>query len=300
MTRNDTIILGDVEITRVFEERRLGLPREFVFPDVDEDLWRRHEDWLAPEFWDTAADEMVASLQSWVVRSEGATILVDTGVGNDRDRPGMPVFDHLDTEYLGNLAAAGVRPEDVDLVVITHVHADHVGWNTRLVDEQWVPTFRSARYLMARADVDYWNPANGHATRSGPRMAGVFEDSVAPVLAAGLADLWEGGHHIDANLSLEPAPGHTPGSAVLRLNSGTDRAAFVGDLLHSPLQIVEPDVCPCLDEDEQGARVSRRRVLDSVADEHTLLLPAHFPSAGAVELRRDGDRYAITEWAAFG
>jgi glyoxylase-like metal-dependent hydrolase (beta-lactamase superfamily II) len=300
MTRNDTIILGDVEITRVFEERRLGLPREFVFPDVDEDLWRRHEDWLAPEFWDTAADEMVASLQSWVVRSEGATILVDTGVGNDRDRPGMPVFDHLDTEYLGNLAAAGVRPEDVDLVVITHVHADHVGWNTRLVDEQWVPTFRSARYLMARADVDYWNPANGHATRSGPRMAGVFEDSVAPVLEAGLADLWEGGHHIDANLSLEPAPGHTPGSAVLRLNSGTDRAAFVGDLLHSPLQIVEPDVCPCLDEDEQRARVSRRRVLDSVADEHTLLLPAHFPSAGAVELRRDGDRYAITEWAAFG
>jgi glyoxylase-like metal-dependent hydrolase (beta-lactamase superfamily II) len=212
----------------------------------------------------------------------------------------MPVFDHLDTEYLANLAAAGVRPEDVDLVVITHVHADHVGWNTRLVDEQWVPTFRSARYLMARADVDYWNPANGHATRSGPRMAGVFEDSVAPVLAAGLADLWEGSHHIDANLSLEPAPGHTPGSAVLRLNSGTDRAAFVGDLLHSPLQIVEPDVCPCLDEDEQTARVSRRRVLDSVADEHALLLPAHFPSAGAVELRRDGDRYAITEWAAFG
>ncbi|HTK63853.1 MAG TPA: MBL fold metallo-hydrolase [Pseudonocardia sp.] len=299
MTTQDTIILGAVEVTRVFEQHRLGLPRGFAFPDVDEDVWRRHEDWLAPEFWDTATDEMVASLKTWVVRSEGATILVDTGVGNDRDRPGMPVFDHLDTGYLDNLSAAGVAPEDVDLVVITHLHADHVGWNTRLDAGEWVPTFPNARYLMARADIDYWNPANGHTTRSGPRMAGVFEDSVAPVIAAGLVDQWEGSHRIDANLSLEPAPGHTPGSAVLKLDSGTDRAAFVGDLLHTPLQIVEPDICPCLDEDEAKARVSRRRVLDSVADENRLLLPAHFPSAGAVELRRDGDRYAITEWAAF-
>jgi glyoxylase-like metal-dependent hydrolase (beta-lactamase superfamily II) len=299
MTRDDTIALGDVEITRVFEERRVGLPRSFVFPSADEGLWRRHEDWLAPEFWDTDTDEMLASLQTWVLRSEGAIILVDTGVGNGKDRPGMPVFDHLDTAYLDNLAAAAIRPEDVDLVVITHLHADHVGWNTRLVDGQWVPTFRNARYVMSRADVDYWNPANQNATRSASRMAGVFDDSVAPVLEAGLAQLWEDDHDIDGHLRLEPAPGHTPGSAVLWLRSGTDRAALVGDLLHTPLQIVEPDLCPCFDEDEEQARISRRRVLDSVVEEGALLLPGHFPSAGAVELHRDGDRFAITEWAGF-
>ncbi|HEY2202852.1 MAG TPA: MBL fold metallo-hydrolase [Pseudonocardia sp.] len=300
MTRTDTITLGDVQITRVFEQRHLGLPRQFVFPDVDEQLWRRNEDWLAPEFWDTGADEMVAALQTWVLRSEGATILVDTGAGNDKERPGMPVFDHLDTAYLDNLAAAGVRPEDVDLVVTTHVHGDHVGWNTRRVDGTWVPTFPNARHLMPRVDVDYWNPANGHDTRSGPRMAGVFADSVAPVLDAGMVDQWADGHVVDANLRLEPAPGHTPGSAVLWLRSGSDRAAFVGDLLHTPLQVLEPHVCPCLDEDEKRAEASRRRVLDTVADDGALLLPAHFPAAGALELRRNGDGYAITEWAAFG
>jgi hypothetical protein len=107
MTRQDTIILGDVEITRVFEQQRLGLPRGFAFPDVDVSLWRSHEDWLAPEFWDAAAR---TSMQSWLLRSGGATILVDAGVGNDRDRPGMPVFDHLDTGYLDNLAAGGRGP----------------------------------------------------------------------------------------------------------------------------------------------------------------------------------------------
>lgn len=299
MTRTDTITLGDVEITRVFEQHRLDMPRLAVFPDVDEAVWRGQRDWLAPEFWNPDSDTMVASLQSWLLRSEGATILVDTGVGNDKRRPGMPVFDGLRTGFLDNLAAAGARPEDVDLVVITHLHSDHVGWNTRLVDGEWVPTFPNARYLFARADLEYWDPANGHRTRSGERMAGVFEDSVAPVLAAGLVDAWEDAHKIDANLSLEPAPGHTPGAAVVRLRSGTDRAAFVGDLLHSPLQVVEPDACPCFDEDEAQGRASRRRVLGSVADEGALLLPAHFPSAGAVELRRDGDRFAITEWAAF-
>lgn len=299
MTRTDTIALGGVEITRVFEERRFDMPRLAIFPDVDEAIWHRQRDWLDPGFWNADSDMLVASLQSWLLRSDGATILVDTGVGNDKRRPGMPIFDGLQTGYLGNLAAAGARPEDVDLVVITHLHSDHVGWNTRLVDGEWVPTFPNARYLFARDDLEYWDPANGHPTRSGERMAGVFEDSVAPVLAAGLVDTWEDRHQVDTNLSLEPAPGHTPGSAVLWLRSGTDRAAFVGDLLHSPLQVAEPDACPCFDEDEAQGMASRRRVLGSVADEGALLLPAHFPSAGAVELRRDGDRFAITEWAAF-
>lgn len=297
---SETIVLGDVEITRVHEAPRMGLPRTAVFPDVDEQVWRRHEDWLAPDFWDTGADEFVAAVQTWVLRSGGATILVDTGVGNGKSRPGMPAFHGLDTPYLANLAAAGVAPEDVDLVVTTHVHGDHVGWNTRLVDGAWVPTFPNARYLTSGPDLDYWDPANGHTTRSGERMAGVFEDSVAPVIAAGQVQRWDGGFEVDARLRLEPAPGHTPGAAVLWLHSGTDRAAFVGDLLHTPLQIAEPHVCPCFDEDEGTARTSRRRVLEEVADTNSLLLPAHFPAAGALEIARSGSGFEVARWAAFG
>jgi glyoxylase-like metal-dependent hydrolase (beta-lactamase superfamily II) len=296
MTTTGTITLGDVQITGVFEQPILGLPRDFAFPDPDDSLWQKHRDWLEPQFWDPLNDVVLLSVRTWVVRSEGATILVDTGVGNDRDRPGMPVFDHLNTTYLDNLAASGAHPGDVDLVVITHVHPDHVGWNTQLINGEWVPTFPKARYLIARADFDWWNPANANPVRVGPQMAGVFDDSVLPVHQAGQTLLWEDGHDIDANLRLEPAPGHTPGSAVLWLRSGTDRAAFVGDLLHTPLQIVEPDLCPCLDEDEAASRTTRRRILDTITDDNALMLPAHFPGAGAVEVRRDGSRYAITRW----
>ncbi|MBL1097277.1 MBL fold metallo-hydrolase [Streptomyces coffeae] len=296
----DTITLGNAEITRVVELPTKGLARDFVFPDVPMDRWCENEDWLVPEFLDPAADEIRTMIQTWLIRTEGRTILIDTGIGNGRERPAMPVFHHLNTDYLGNLAAAGVRPEDVDTVICTHVHGDHVGWNTHQVDGEWRPTFPNAAYVISRADFDYWNPANGHRTRSGPRMANVFEDSVAPVHQAGQTVLWEGDHHdIGAELRIEPAPGHTPGSSVVWLRSGTDRAVFAGDLLHSPLQIVEPDCSPCFDEDETGARATRRRVLGEAADTGALLFPAHFPGPSAAEVRRDGSRFAVTEWAAW-
>lgn len=300
MERMDTISLGDVEITRVTELRTLSLPRDAVFPDVDTAHWQAHQHWLAPEYFDPAADEVRAAVQTWVLRSEGRTILVDTGIGNGRERPYMPVFAHLDTDFLGELAAAGVRPEDVDVVLCTHLHGDHVGWNTHLVDGEWRPTFPNAEYVIARADFEYWNPENEIRTRSGRRMQNVFEDSVAPVHRAGQTVLWEGDHHdVDAHLRIEPAPGHTPGSSVLHLRSGTERAIFVGDLLHSPLQIAEPDCSPCFDEDEARANTERRRILEWTADHNALLFPAHFPGPGAAQVRRDGGRFAVKEWATW-
>jgi len=125
------------------------------------------------------------------------------------------------------------------------------------------------------------------------------KDSVAPVHQAGLTELWDDHYDVDANLRLEPAPGHTPGSAVLWLRSGSDRAAFVGDLLHTPAQILEPDRNPCFDEDEARARASRRQVLDRVASENALMVPAHLGGAGAAEVRADGAGYTISKWAAF-
>jgi glyoxylase-like metal-dependent hydrolase (beta-lactamase superfamily II) len=298
-TRTDTITLGEVALTRVFEQRTMRLPRQSVFPDTAAQLWHANEDWLAPDFWDPETDDLLAAVQTWVVRSQGRTILVDTGIGNGKDRPGMPIFSGLNTGYLDNLAAAGVRREDVDLVVISHVHGDHVGWNTYLDGGEWVPTFPNARYLISRTDFDYWNPDNAHQTRSGPRMTNVFEDSVAPVHRAGQTVLWDDYYDVDANLRLEPTPGHTPGSAVLTLRSGSDRAMFVGDLLHTPLQLAAPDASPCFDEDEALARTTRWRVLDEVAERNILLLPAHLPGAGALEVRRAGSSYAVQAWAAF-
>lgn len=292
----ETITLGDVEITRVIEQRSAGLPRAFVFPDSGLEPWETHQHWLEPEFWSQDSDQLLAAMQTWLVRSEGRTILVDTGIGNHKERPYMPAFGHLSTDFLGNLASAGVRPEDVDTVICTHVHGDHVGWNTRLDGREWVPTFPNAQYVISRADFDFWNPENEHRTRSGRRMQNVFEDSVAPVHKAGLTVLWEDHYDIDANLRIEPAPGHTPGSSIIKLRSGSDRAVFVGDLLHSPLQIVEPDLSPCFDEDEKQAAATRRRVLAWTADNTALMLPAHFPGAGAAEVRRDGGTFAIKQW----
>ncbi|MCX4823903.1 MBL fold metallo-hydrolase [Streptomyces sp. NBC_01142] len=272
-------------------------PARAIVPGSPEELWRDNKEWLAPDFWEPDTDSYVAALQTWVLRSEGRTVLVDTGVGNGRQRPDSPQFDNLSTDFLGQLDRAGVRPEDVDVVVNTHLHVDHVGWNTVERDGEWVPAFPNARYLIPSADYAHFDPERSRPRREGDRL--VFEDSIAPVRRAGQAVLWEDAHRIDAHLTLEPAPGHTPGSTVLRLASGGDRAVFVGDLLHSPVQILEPSCNSCFDEDTAGAAASRRRVLERAADERELVIPAHFGGAGAVEVRRDGATFAVTGWAAY-
>lgn len=292
------IVLGDVTVTRVMEyygSVRLS-PQEF-FPESTDDMWQRNEDWLAPDFYDPGRDDCVSAIQTWVLRSAGRTILVDTGVGNHKERPHAPVWHHLNTDFLDNLARAGVAPKDVDVVINTHLHIDHVGWNTYLDDGNWVPTFPNATYLMPRVDFDFWNPANRDDPVAG--RDNVFLDSVAPVHEAGQGTLWENSFQIDDNITLEPAPGHTPGSAVVRLESGGDRAVFVGDMMHTALQIAEPDVNSCYCEDLEQARASRRRVLGHAADTNTLVIPAHFGGYGAAEVMRDGDRFAVKEWAAF-
>jgi glyoxylase-like metal-dependent hydrolase (beta-lactamase superfamily II) len=296
----NSIELGDVTITRVMEYfGPVEMSPETFFPDSPDGAWQRNEHWLAPDFLDPQTNVCVSAIQTWLLRSEGKTILIDTGVGNHKERPYSPVWSHLNTDFLGNLARAGVRPEDVDLVVNSHLHVDHVGWNTYLDDRTWVPTFPNATYLMPRADFDFWNPANDHRARLGRGNQNVFEDSVAPVHEASQTLLWENSFRIDKNLKLDLAPGHTPGSSVVTLESGTDRALFVGDLLHSPLQIVEPDTNSCFCEDPAEASATRRRLLGWAADTNALVLPAHLGGHGGAEVVRDGNRFAIKEWAPF-
>ncbi|MER6518672.1 MBL fold metallo-hydrolase [Streptomyces sp. NPDC001553] len=290
------ITLGDVTITRIEETHGPIMPTDQFFPDLPEQAWKDQRAMLVPDHLG-ADDAMVhAAMQTWLLRSEGSTILVDTGIGNDKSRPAVAAWDHLRLDYLGNLARAGVRPEDVDLVINTHLHVDHVGWNTRLVDGDWVPTFPNATYLMPKADFEFWNPANN------PDIAGgvnenVFEDSVAPVHAAGQVLLWEEGHTIDGSLRLEAAPGHTPGSSVVTLTSGSDRALFAGDLMHTPLQVTHPDHNSCFCEDPAQSRSTRRRLLGWAADTGALVLPAHFSGHSALEVEHQGSGFAIKKWA---
>jgi glyoxylase-like metal-dependent hydrolase (beta-lactamase superfamily II) len=294
--RIPNITLGDVEILRVLEWTGPFLPARQLVPESREEEWRENADWLAPDHWLPESDQAVGALQTWVLRSAGRTVLVDTGVGNGRERPGSPMFHRREGDFLGRLAEAGVRPEEVDLVVNTHLHADHVGWNTTDAEGEWVPTFPHARYLLPAADDAFFGPAGGYArgAREDDRL--IYEDSIAPVHRAGQLVLWEGAHRIDENLSLEAAPGHTPGSSVLRLVSGDDRAVFVGDLLHSPVQILDPTHNSCFCLDPAGAQASRRRILERAADQHELVIPAHFGGSGTMQVQHAGNGFRVSQW----
>ncbi|WP_328540256.1 MBL fold metallo-hydrolase [Streptomyces sp. NBC_00344] len=293
------MMFGNVEVTRVMEGQAPFAPTRTMFPDSRPESWRDNESWLAPDFWSPDDDLFVAAMQTWVLRSEGRTILVDTGIGRFRP-PGAPFDGLLRTSLVDGLADVGIKPADVDIVVNTHLHSDHVGWNTSEQDGVLVPTFGRARYLIPAADNAATDPNSPHyVRRSGDTAQRIFGESVLPVHQAGQAVLWEGSHRIDGNLVLEAVPGHTPGSSLLRLESAGERAVFVGDILHSPVQIPEPDCNSCFCQDPEQARRTRRSVLERAADTGEVVVPAHFGGHGALEVRREGSAFAISRWAAF-
>ncbi|MEU9716429.1 MBL fold metallo-hydrolase [Streptomyces sp. NPDC047976] len=293
----NSMVLGDVEVIRVIEWQGPFGPVADLVPEAGERMWKDNEHWLAPDHMRAEDGRAVMALQTWVLRSGGTTVVVDTGVGNGRERPGAPLFHRREGDFLGAMARAGVDPRDVDYVVNTHVHADHVGWNTVEAAGEWVPAFPNARYLIPAADDHHFGPRGGYAkgVREDDRL--IYEDSIAPVHRAGQAVLWEGSHRIDEHLTLEAAPGHTPGSSVLRLASGTDRAVFVGDLVHSPVQILAPSCNSCFCADPRQAAATRRQVLGRAAELRELVVPAHFGGGGAVEVHREGEGFGISRWA---
>ncbi|MFF7747690.1 MBL fold metallo-hydrolase [Streptomyces sp. NPDC007971] len=294
-------MIGDVEVHRVVEWQGPFAPARQLVPDCGPQVWKEHEEHLVPGHWEPGADLAVSALQTWVVRSAGRTVLVDTGVGSGRERPGSPMFHRRRGDLPGRLRQAGVDPGDVDVVVNTHIHADHVGWNTQDDDGSWVPTFPRARYLLPAPDDHHFGPGGGYGggARVDDRL--VYEDSVAPVHRAGQAVVWDGEYRIDEHLVLEAAPGHTPGSSVLRLASRGERAVFVGDLLHSPVQILRPECSSCFCLDPRQAAGTRQRVLERAADERALVVPAHFGGGGAVEVRKrhaGHGGFSLHRWAA--
>ncbi len=287
-----TTVLGRASLTRVVE-LRVQMTTS-LFGQTPAQAWPDNADLLEPLFWDRAADQWKIAMQTWVLRVDGLTVLVDTGVGNDRHRPHFPPLHQLQTGYLDALADAGVAPEAVDVVINTHLHTDHVGWNPRLVDGAWVPTFPNARYLMPALDHRHFSP-DGDSTNEGMRI--VFSDSVSPV--ADQTELYAGDHQLSESLWLRPAPGHTPGSSMVWLDAGVP-AVFVGDLTHCPIQLPRPDDPCAFDEDPAAAAGTRHRVLTEAARARATVIPAHYPGSGGARIVARGtgsaSAFSVDDW----
>ncbi len=269
------IDFGGVQLTRIVEAEGPLLHPAEIFPDATAQQIADNLDWLAPRFYDPKSDRLVISIQSFLLRSQGKNILVDTCVGDCKTRV-RPDFDQQHWGWLDRLEQLGIRPEDIDIVVSTHLHVDHVGWHTRWVNGAWQPTFPNARYLFTYQEWAYWEAHEGHPGLA--RTGDYIGDSVLPVFEAGLADLVDMGHRIDEAIRLVPAPGHTPGHVCVEITGSRHRALLTGDAFHHPLQCCYPQWSTRFCADPEQARQTRLSLLAHCAANGILVLPAHFPS----------------------
>jgi glyoxylase-like metal-dependent hydrolase (beta-lactamase superfamily II) len=279
--------IGELRVDRVEELCEPVFPLEMFFEGLPPDAVQQNLDWLVPDFIEAGTLKAIMSDHSWVVRTPKHTVLIDTCWGNAKPRPDYG--GNLATPWLERLAALGLRPEAIDFVMCTHLHADHVGWNTRLVDGRWVPTFPNARYLFGRRDYDYWSNASN--VQYGHDVA--FQDSVLPCIEAGLATLVDGGYTLDDTVTMEDAPGHTAGNMVIRARSGGATGIFTGDVFHAPIQLRFPDVNSVACDLPDLARTTRRQLLGECADHGHMMFPGHFPSpyCGTASRERDHFRF---------
>jgi len=284
-----TLHFGDVTVDRLVELEAPGFHPSFFLPDATEAAIAAQMDWLLPHFLHRESGRMIQSVHAYIIRTERHTILVDTCIGNDKPRASTPPWNNLQTPWLDNLAAMGVAPEAVDFVMCTHLHVDHVGWNTRLLDGRWVPTFPNAKYLFEKREYEHWSTSQDDMTGPGS-SDGCFADSVLPVMAAGQAVLVDGDHALDDQMWLDPTPGHSPGHVCMNLSAGGKKAVFSGDLLHHAVQVAHPEWNSRFCWDQEMSRASRQKFVDQKADTDTLILAAQFPSPTAGRIVGNGDR----------
>lgn len=277
--------IGAVTVTKIVEFEAVGGSR-FILPQATREAVLPIA-WLRPHFAD-AEGRLKMSVHALIVETPRRRVVVDTCIGNDKQQRAIPGWNGLRTAFLDDLAAAGYARSSIDTVLCTHLHVDHVGWNTMLVDGRWVPTFPNARYLMGRVEYAHWR-----ARRDDKSAAAVFDDSVAPVFDAGLVDLVATDHRIDDELSLVPSLGHTPGHVSLRIASQGEEALITGDFIHHPCQMARLDWSSTADHDAAQAAATRRRLFSALAGTPTLVIGTHFAGATAGRVVRDGDAYRL-------
>jgi glyoxylase-like metal-dependent hydrolase (beta-lactamase superfamily II) len=283
---NLTFAAGDLSIHRVIEQETTFLPALEMFPALPGELLAENRSWLRQAKALDDDDGLILCFQSYVVKTPHHTILIDSCIGNDKPRPTRPKW-HMKTDhtYLSGLKAAGFSVADIDVVMCTHLHPDHTGWNTRLENGQWVPTFPNARYIFGRTEFNHWTAQNAKAE------VPTFVDSVLPVVEANRAELVGDDFTIGDHVRILPTPGHTPGHAAFAFGKGKDAAIFTGDAMHSPLQTRFPDLSPKFDADPLAAAKTRRSLLERLCDTDTLCCTAHFPSPSAGRIKRRGDAF---------
>ena len=279
--------IGRVTVTRVVEielNTRYRAEAPFIPEATPEAL--KATPWLYPDFVRPEDGALKVSIHALLVEAPGLRLIVDTCLGNDKPR-GLIGGKPLATSFLDDLKAAGWDRTSVDMVVCTHLHVDHVGWNTMLEDGRWVPTFPNARYLMGRKEYEHW------IAEEGGEAPAIMSDSVKPIFEAGLAELVEMDHRISPELRLTPTTGHTPGHVSLLIESEGERAMITGDIMHHPCQIAHPEWAPGFDSDKAAAVATRKRVLAEVADQPILVIGTHFAAPTAGRIRRDGEAFLM-------
>jgi glyoxylase-like metal-dependent hydrolase (beta-lactamase superfamily II) len=292
-----TLTVWCATIDRVTELERWAFPPDALFPGISPSLLERTSGQLGEEFIDPATGELILSIHTYLIRTPSATILVDSGNGNDKHRPGMPAHHMFSTGYLARLARTGVKLDDVDVVVCTHLHPDHCGWNTLLSDGRWIPAFPRAAYIFARAEFDAREAAcrvpAGNAVEAD--LAATFADSVAPVVASGQARIVDTPHVLleedGVRVTIRDAPGHTPGHVMVAVESASGPGAIItGDVIHHPLQFVDLDLPQAGDHDPALAAATRRELCERCSGSDIIVLTAHFAGPGAGRItRRAGD-----------
>jgi len=274
--------IGNVRVTRVVELEIAGGTR-FILPDATPEACREIS-WMKPHFM-TEQGKLIMSIHALVIDTGERRIVVDTCIGNDKERT-IPSWSRLQTNFLADLAAAGYPRESIDTVLCTHLHVDHVGWNTMLVDGRWIPTFPNARYLLAEKEWRYWD---AHEDES--NYGSILEDSVRPVFEAGLVDLVDEHHRLCEEVWLEPTPGHTPGHVSVHIESAGREALITGDCIHHPCQMARTDWCSSADYDREAGKLTREGLLARYADGEVLIIGTHFATPTAGRIRRDGAQF---------
>jgi glyoxylase-like metal-dependent hydrolase (beta-lactamase superfamily II) len=275
------IAFGEVTVAPIVEIGRSSFPTMSMLPESQAEVVAAHHSWLKPHFFDEAVGDLGSRIQTYLVKTPEHTILIDTCVGNDKHREESALWHMRKGAYLEDLAAAGVTPEQVDYVVCTHLHVDHVGWNTRLVGGRWVPTFPNARYVVAGEEWEFWRHEKDEC----------IADSVVPVVDHGQVDLVQSDHRLGRWLAFEPTPGHTPGHVAVRLETSAGTAIFSGDLMHRVVQVAEPQWSSRFCADPARAATTRRDFVERHADSGVLILAAHFPRPGYIVREAGGTRF---------
>ena len=281
---NTTIRLDGLTLHGIVEDESAYRPMRDLFPAMTEEQLAAARPWLGAALDEN--DGAVFRFQGYVVQLPGMNVLVDSCIGNHKERPARASWHRkTDSRFLDGLAAIGLGVEDIDVVMCTHLHADHVGWNTRLENGRWVPTFPRARYLFSAKELAHWEAQNARAP------VAALVDSVLPVVAAGRAELIGSNFELCEDLRLLPTPGHTPDHFAVRLGRGRDLAVLTGDLIHSPIQLAYPELSPSFDLDPRLAATTRRAFLERYAETETLCCTVHFPGNSCGHIRRVGSGF---------